>query len=77
MTKLAARAKSFWEGGVKANTIIRGFEIGTDKPKGQFGTNTAPAPAELFLASISACFLSTFAFNCLIKRIKIQEITMT
>jgi len=75
MTKLEARAKTFWEGGLKANSIIRGFEVGTDKPKNQYGTNTAPAPAELFLASTSACFLSTFAFNALIKRMKLKEIT--
>lgn len=75
MTKLEARAKTFWEGSLRTNSIIRGFEVGTDKPKGQFGTNTSPAPAELFLASISACFLSTFAFNALMKRIKLKEIT--
>jgi organic hydroperoxide reductase OsmC/OhrA len=75
MTKLDAIAKTFWEGGLRSNSIIRGFEVGTDKPKGQFGTNTAPAPAELFLASISACFLSTFAFNALMKRIKLKDIT--
>jgi organic hydroperoxide reductase OsmC/OhrA len=75
MSKMVAKAKTFWEGGLKTNSIIRGFEVGTDKPKGQFGTNTAAAPAELFLASISACFLSTFAFTALMKRMKLKEIT--
>ena len=75
MTKLEARAKTFWEGSLKTSSIIRGFEVGTDKPKNLYGTNTAPAPAELFLASISACFLSTFAFNALTRRIELKEIT--
>lgn len=75
MNKTEAVAKTFWEGGLRTNSIIRGFEVGTDKPKGQFGTNTAPAPAELFLSSISACFLSTFAFNALMKRVTLKEIT--
>jgi organic hydroperoxide reductase OsmC/OhrA len=39
---------------------MRGFEIVADAPKWKYGTNTAAAPGEIFLASISACFTSTF-----------------
>lgn len=58
--KIKAHIKVFWEGGIKTSSIIRGFEVSTDSPKWKYGTNSAPAPGELFLASIGSCFTSTF-----------------
>ncbi|UCG68694.1 MAG: OsmC family protein [Thermoplasmata archaeon] len=55
-----AHVKVFWEGGVKTNSMMRGFEVVADAPKWKYGTNTAPAPGELFLTSLGACFTSTF-----------------
>ncbi|MCK5559201.1 MAG: OsmC family protein [Thermoplasmata archaeon] len=70
-----AKVKTLWSGGLKTLSLIRGFEVETDKPKIHFGTNTAAAPAELFIASIGACFVSTFALFAFHKRLTIDEIT--
>lgn len=70
-TKL--KAKVFWEGGLKTRSVIRGFELETDKPKSSFGTNMAPAPMEVFISGIGACLLSTFVWVVLKARITIQD----
>lgn len=59
--KVKAHVKVIWEGGVKTTSLIRGFEIVADAPKWKFGTNSAPAPGEIFLTSIAACFTATFS----------------
>ncbi len=53
------RAKVLWDGVLATTSIIRGFEIRTDKPKGYWGTNTAPAPGEVFIASLAAAMLQS------------------
>jgi len=58
--ELKAHVKTLWEGGVKTTGLIRGFEVVADAPKWKYGTNSAPAPGEIFLASIGACFTATF-----------------
>ena len=70
------KAKVFWEGGLKTQSIIRGFEVETDEPKSHFGTNTAPAPVEVFISSIGSCLLSTFAWSLMKARVKIQDCTI-
>ena len=71
--EVRAKAQVFWEGGLKTRSVIRGFEVETDKPKSSFGTNTAPAPLEIFISGIGACLLSTFVWVVLKSRITIQE----
>ena len=71
--KARARAKIFWEGGLKTRSIIRGFEVVTDKPKSSFGTNMAPAPMEVFISGIGSCILSTFLWAVLKSRITIDD----
>ncbi len=61
--EIKAHVKTMWDGGIKTTSLIRGFEIEADAPKWKWGTNSAPAPGEIFLASIGACFTSTFT-NC-------------
>ena len=51
-------------------------EVETDKPKSSFGTNTAPAPLEVFISSIGACLLSTFAWSSLKARVTLQDCTI-
>ena len=70
------KAKVFWEGGLKTQSIIRGFEVETDEPKSHFGTNTAPAPVEIFISSIGACLLSTYAWSIMKARVSIQDCTV-
>lgn len=71
--EIGAKAKIFWEGGLKTRSIIRGFELETDKPKTIFGTNTAPAPMEVFISAIGACLLSTFVLTVFKARITIED----
>ena len=71
--EIRAKAKVFWEGGLKTRGVIRGFEVETDKPKSSFGTNTAAAPMEVFISAIGSCLLATFVWIVLKSRIIIQD----
>ena len=71
-----AKAKIFWEGGLKTRSIIRGFEVETDKSKSDYGTNMAPAPMEVFISGIGACILSTFIWSALKARVTIEDCTV-
>ena len=42
-------------GGKKVDAEYKGFVIRTDQPVHQGGEGTAPAPFDLFLASIATC----------------------
>jgi len=42
-------------GGVAVNALYKGFTIQTDQPERNGGNNAAPAPFDLFLASIGSC----------------------
>lgn len=42
-------------GGKKVNAIYKGFTIKTDQPEHSGGEGLAPAPFDLFLASIGTC----------------------
>jgi len=71
------RAKTLWEGGLRCNTMIRGFEVQTDDPIQEWGTNTGPSPTETFLGTIGACLTSTYAWTALTSRIHHAAITTT
>ncbi|UCE38494.1 MAG: OsmC family protein [Thermoplasmata archaeon] len=71
--EIKAKAKVFWEGGLKTRSIIRGFEVETDKPKSDFGTNMAPAPMEVFISGIGACLLSTFIWIAVKARVIVED----
>lgn len=42
-------------GGKKVNALWHGFEIASDQPAGGGGEGSAPAPFDLFLASLGTC----------------------
>ena len=42
-------------GGVKVNAEFNGFTVYTDQPERNGGENSAPAPFDLFLASLGTC----------------------
>jgi uncharacterized OsmC-like protein len=69
------KAKTLWEGGLRSNTLIRGFEVAADDPLKEWGTNTAPSPSETFLATLSACLTSTYAWAALTSRVHHSAIT--
>ena len=45
----------YFPGGKKVNARWHGFEIATDQPAGGGGEGSAPAPFDLFLASLGTC----------------------
>jgi len=53
-------AKSEWIEGSKLETKIREFMVNTDEPLELKGTNTAPNPVELLLASLGGCIVITY-----------------
>jgi len=50
-----ARIEVKFPGNKKVNAIINNFEIKTDQPIAAGGDGTAPAPYDLFLASLATC----------------------
>ncbi len=63
----------------KVNAIINNFVIETDQPEAFGGNNSAPAPFDLFLASIATCagiYVKMFCDNRNLPTDKI-EITQT
>ena len=42
-------------GGSRVDAQYRGFTMATDQPVHDGGTNTAPAPFDLFLGSLATC----------------------
>ncbi len=64
-------------GGLRVEAAYKGFVIQTDQPVYQGGTGTAPAPFDLFLASLAACagyFVLTF---CQERRIATQGLALS
>ena len=54
------KAQTKWLEGTKAETKIREFKVIVDEPLELKGTNTAPNPVELFLASLGGCVALTY-----------------
>lgn len=55
-----------FDGGKVVTAFIHGHKIRTDQPIDNGGTNTAPAPFDLFLASIGTCagiYVKSFCDN--------------
>jgi putative redox protein len=45
----------YFESGKKVNAVVHGFSVKTDQPIRSGGENSAPAPFNLFLASLATC----------------------
>ena len=74
-SEVRARAKVLWAGGLKTVSMIRGMELHSDKPKSYHGTNTAPAPLEIFVSSLGSCFLTTFLHAAMRSRVEVEDCT--
>jgi uncharacterized OsmC-like protein len=53
-------AQTKWIEGTKVETKIRKFKVSIDEPLELRGTNTAPNPVEMFLASLGGCVILTY-----------------
>ena len=68
--------KIVFPGGKKVNAIYKGFTIKTDQLKDSGGENSAPAPFDLFLASIGTCTgIYVFLF-CQARHIPTEKLKM-
>ncbi len=56
--------KVFFPGGLRVDAEYKGFVIKTDQPAYQGGDSSAPAPFDLFLASIATCAGIYVLFFC-------------
>jgi organic hydroperoxide reductase OsmC/OhrA len=74
---MKASAITMWSGGLRTSSMIREFELETDQPKSYYGTNVAPAPAEIFAGSIGACFITSFVWYAWHKHLPLDEITVS
>ena len=64
-------------GGKKVNVAMRDFTISTDQPLSDGGENSAPAPFELFLASLGTCAGYFVVSFCQARNIPAEGIKMT
>lgn len=58
--RFAFRTVTYWEGGAVTRTEARQFQIKADEPSDLGGTDSAPDPVELLLASVATCFAIGF-----------------
>jgi putative redox protein len=65
-----------WEGGYRCRIPVRGFEIVADEPLDEGGTDTGPAPTELFLASLASCFTMAVAHAARKRGIELADLTV-
>ncbi len=63
-------------GGKKVDAIYKGFTIRTDQPKYSGGDGSAPAPFDLFLASIGTCVGIYVLVFCQERSIPIEEVKL-
>ncbi|MDH7512896.1 MAG: OsmC family protein [Clostridiales bacterium] len=68
--------KVSFPGGLKVDAECKGFVIKTDQPIYQGGEETAPAPFDLFLASIATCAGYYVLAFCRERGIPIDEATV-
>lgn len=69
--------KIAFPGGLKVDVLYRDFVIRTDQPAREGGEGSAPAPFDLFLASLAACAgYYTLAF-CKEREIPVDDIGVT
>ena len=67
----------FFDGGKKVNAVIHGFTVKTDQPIRSGGENTAPAPFNLFLASLATCAGFYVKAFCDQRNIPADDITLS
>ena len=66
-----ARVTSYHLGGQE---IVRPFTFAVDEPLELLGTNTAPNPQELLMASLNACVLFGYVANAAIRGIRLEKL---
>jgi uncharacterized OsmC-like protein len=62
-----------WTGGIRTSTHVRDHQVVADGPHWRFGTDDGPAPGELMLASVGACFINHLVRYVQFKRASIDK----
>ncbi|WP_321369516.1 OsmC family protein [uncultured Desulfuromusa sp.] len=73
MSMITAR----FPGGAMVNAHFEGFEVATDQPEDNGGTNSAPEPYMLFLSSIVTCAGFYVQKFCQQRELSTEGMTMT
>lgn len=68
------RTVTHWEGGAVTRTVARHFELKADEPSALGGTDSAPDPVELLLASIATCFAIGFVTHAARRGIDFRDL---
>ena len=70
------KARVDWRGAFRAESRIRDFTITADEPPALGGSDSAPNPVELLLASLGSCFVVGVAANALARQIEVRDISI-
>ena len=68
------RTTTYWEGGAVTRTVARHFELKADEPSALGGTDSAPDPVELLLASLATCFAIGFVTHAAKRGIEFRDL---
>ncbi len=65
---------TIWTGGIRTRSRIRGHEVVTDGPYWRYGTNDGPAPGEMMLTSVGACYINHMVRYLQFKRVTVNQV---
>ena len=63
-----------WTGGIRTLTTVRGHEVVVDGPYWRYGTDDGPAPGEMLLAAVGACFVNHIVRYLQFKRVIVNSV---
>jgi len=63
-----------WLGGYRVDVAAGGFDLRVDEPAEVGGDDTGPQPTDLFLASISSCFVLSLAWAARKRELTVESI---
>jgi len=64
-----------WTGGIRTVSRARGHEVVADGPLWRHGTDDGPAPGELMLSAVAACFVNHLVRYMQLKRSPVHGVT--
>lgn len=70
------KARVDWSGGFRSEATIRDFSIIADEPAALGGTDTAPNPVELLLASLGGCLAVGVAANATARGLSLDSVAI-
>ena len=68
---------TYWEGGYRCRIPVRKFEIIADEPPEDGGTDTGPAPTDLFLAALGSCFTMAVYHAAKKRSVELADLAVT